>query len=165
MQRRERLLKIIRGNPGIHVRGLMRESGLENGVVMHHLRQLERDGKVKSQRHPRYRGYYPADVFEEEIPVIQSMRRPTKKEILLRIIVEGNPSFRDLASKMDKSPAALSWNLSGLIEAGVVEKCRKDGRDCYRITDRELFKKTFKKEFASLFDEKAGHAEDIFLAL
>ena len=165
MERRDKILKIIHENPGIHVRGLMKESGLENGVILHHLRKLEEAGKVKSQRRPKYRRYYSADVSEEQIPVIRNMRKPTKKDVLFKIMTEGNPSFQELTLKIDKSPGTLSWNLSGLIDEGVIEKCKKDGKDCYRVKDKELFKKTFQKEFSKLFNEKTEHAEDIFLAL
>lgn len=165
MERREKILKTIQKNPGIHIRGLMKETKLENGVILHYLRQLEEQGKVKSQKRPKYRRYYPVHVTEDEIPVIRNMRKPTKKDVLFKIMVEGTPSFQDLTLKINKSPGTLSWNLSGLIDEGVIEKCKKDGKECYRVKDKELFKKTFQKEFKKLFNEKTEHAEDIFLAL
>lgn len=163
--RREKVLKTIEANPGIHVRGLIKETGFENGVILHYLRQLEDYGKVKSQKRPKYRRYYPIDVTEEEFPIIRNMRKPTKKDVLFKILVEGMPSFKDLTIKIDKSPGTLSWNLSALIEEGVIEKCKKNGKQCYKVKDKELFKNTFQKEFSKLFNEKAEHAEDIFLAL
>ncbi|WP_187146523.1 winged helix-turn-helix transcriptional regulator [Nitrosopumilus maritimus] len=165
MDRKTKILKIIQANPGIHVRGVIKESSFENGVVTHYLRQLTEDGVVRTQKRSRYHRYYPVDVEEKEFPVIRNMRKPTKKEILFRIMVEGNPSFKDLTLKIDKSPSTISWNVSELVKEGVVEKCKKDGKQCYRVKDKELFKKTFKKEFTKLFDEKLEHSEDIFLAL
>ena len=44
-------------------------------------------------------------------------------------------------------------------------ECKKDGKQCYRVKDKELFKKTFNKEFSKLFDKNEEHDEDIFLAL
>ena len=165
MNRIEKILKIIQDTPGIHIRGIMKESGFENGVVVHYLRQLEEKGKIKSQKQPKYRRYYAIDVTEDEFPIIRNMRKPTKKEVLFQILVEGNPSFKELILKIDKSPATLSWNLSELIDEGIIEKCKKDGKPCYRVIDKELFKKIFHKEFSKLFSEKTEHAEDIFLAL
>jgi len=165
VERREKILRIICERPGIHVRALIRETGVKNGAILHHLKRLEAEGRVRSQRYSRYRRYYPADVSEEEMQVIRNIKNPAKKDVLFRIMVEGYPSFRELTSKTGKSSGALSWNLSGLIDEGVVEKCKMDGRYCYRIKDRDLFKKTFADKFARLFDETAEHAEDIFLAL
>lgn len=165
MQRREVILKVIQEMPGISLTNIMKKTGLETGVVTHYLERLEREGIIKSQKASKHRRYYHASVLEEEYPIIRNIRKPTKKEILFRIIVEGNPSFKDLTLKIDKSPSTLSWNLSELIEEGVIEKCTKDGREGYRVKDVVLLKKTFQKEFSKLFDEKIGHAEDIFLAL
>ena len=165
MNRLEKILKTIQNTPGIHVRGLIKETGFENGVIVHYLRQLEEQGKIRSQKRTRYLRYYPADVAEEEFPVIRNMRKPTKKQVLFQILVEGTPSFQDLTLKVNKSPGTISWNLTNLIDEGIIEKCKKNGKQCYKIKDKKLFKKTFQKEFSKLFDEKTEHAEDIFLAL
>lgn len=165
MKRPDTILKIIQNTPGIHVRGLIKEAGFENGVIVHYLRQLEEQGKIRSQKRPRHLRYYPVDVQEDEFPVIRNMRKPTKKQVLFQLLVEGTPSFQDLTLKINKSPGTISWNLSTLIDEGIVEKCKKDGKQCYRIKDKKLFKKTFHKEFSKLFDKNAEHDEDIFLAL
>ncbi len=41
MDRTSQILKIIEENPGIHIRGIIKESKFENGVVQYHLRKLE----------------------------------------------------------------------------------------------------------------------------
>ena len=163
--RLKKILKIIQDNPGIHTRGIIKESGLENGVVEHYLHKMEKQGTIKSQKRARYRRYYTAEVYEEEFPVIRNMRKPTKKEILFNIMVQGSPTFKDLTIKLHKSPSTISWNISELIDEGIVEKCKRNGKQCYRIKNWDLFKKTFHKEFKKLFNEKMEHAEDIFLAL
>ncbi|MEM3172166.1 MAG: winged helix-turn-helix domain-containing protein [Candidatus Nitrosotenuis sp.] len=85
--------------------------------------------------------------------------------MLFKIIVAGTPSFKELTLQVNKSPSTLSWNLSELIDDGIIEKYMRDGKVCYRVKDVELFKKTFKKELSKLFDKNIEHAEDIFLAL
>ena len=165
MNRSEIILKIIHNIPGIHVRGLIKETGFKNGVIVHYLRQLEKQGKIKSQKRPKYLRYYPVDILDEEFPVIRNMRKPTKKQVIFQILVEGTPSFQDLTFKINKAPGTISWNLSELVNEGIIEKCKKDGKQCYKIKDKKLFKKTFQKEFSKLFNENIGHDEDIFLAL
>jgi predicted transcriptional regulator len=165
MTRKEVILNNIQKSPGIHLSDLMKKTGLETGVITHYLKQLEEEGLIKSQKATKHRRYYHVNVLEEEYPIIRNIRKPTKKQILFQIIVEGNPSFKELTLKIDRNPSTLSWNLSELIAEGVVEKCKQNGKDCYRVKNRELLKKTFQKEFSKLFDEKLGHTEDIFLAL
>ncbi len=162
-------MEIIKDNPGIHVRGLIKETGLENGVVVHYLDKLEKDGKIKSKKYTRYKRYYSLNVDEEEFDIIRNLRKPTKKKILLQIIVNGKPTFKEIVSKIvskiDKSPSTVSWNLSELIKNEVVEKYRKDGKVFYKIKNMGLLKHTFRKEFSKLLDSKKEHSEDIFLAL
>ena len=165
MGRREDIILAISENPGIHFRGLLKKTGLENGVLEHYIHQLEKQGKVRSQKRQKYRRFYAVDVTEDEFPVLRNMQKPTKKKILFEIIVEGSPSFKDLIVKIGKSPSTLSWNLSELIDEGVIEKCKRNGKNCYRVKDKKLFKKTFDKEFSKLFKEHDEHSEDIFLAL
>lgn len=164
MRRKEIILKTIQEIPGINLSELMKKTGLETGVITHYLDQLEQQGAIKSQKASKHRRYYHASVLEEEYPIIRNIRKPTKKQILFQVIVEGRPSFKDITLKINKSPSTVSWNLSELINEGVIEKCTQDGKGRYRVKDIKLLKKTFQKEFSRLFDQ-TGHDEDIFLAL
>ncbi|CAD6523951.1 hypothetical protein NMT12_60059 [metagenome] len=74
------ILKTIQNNPGIHIRALMNLTKLENGVIVHYLDRLEKQGVVKSQKHARYRRYYSLDVTDSEYAIIRNLRKPTKKE-------------------------------------------------------------------------------------
>jgi len=103
LKRLDFILQTIQNNPGIHVRGLIDETGLKNGVIAHYLEQLEKQGNVKSKKYTKYKRYYSLDVDEDEFDIIRNLRKPTKKKILLNIIIHGEPSFREIVSKMDKS--------------------------------------------------------------
>ena len=83
MDRTKIILKIIQNNPGIHVRGIINETGLKNGVIVHYLDKLEKNGKIKSKKFSRYKRYYSLDIEEEEYDIIRNLRKPTKKSILL----------------------------------------------------------------------------------
>lgn len=165
MDRISIIAKIIQNNPGIHVRGIMNETELENGVIVHHLEKLEKQGKIKSKKYTRYKRYYSLDIDEDEYDIIRNLRKPTKKEILLFIVVKKNASFKEILSKTHKSPSTVSWNLSELINNNVIEKYEKDRKTFYRVKNMKLLKHTFRKEFSKLLDDKKEHSEDIFLAL
>ncbi len=165
MSRLDTILQTIQHNPGIHVRGLIEETGMENGVITHYLSRLEKKGMIKTKKYTRYKRHYPLDVNEDEFDIIRNLRKPTKKKILFNIIVHGNTNFGEIASKIDKSPSTISWNLSELVSNNVIEKYKKDEKIFYKIKNIELLKRTFQKEFSKLLDEKDEHSEDIFLAL
>lgn len=159
------ILNTVKDNPGIHVRGMIEETGLENGVIAYYLDKLEKEGRIKSRKYTRYRRFYSLDIDEEEFDIIRNLRKPTKKKILFYIIVKGSPTFREIVSNTDKSPATISWNLSELIRNDIIMKFKKQGMVCYKIKNTELLKHTFRKEFSKLLDNKNEHSEDIFLAL
>ena len=165
MDRTKTILKIIEDNPGIHVRGIINETDLKNGVIVHYLEKLEKNGKIRSKKYSRYKRYYSLDIEEKEYNIIRNLRKPTKKEILLFIIVKGNASFKEILTKTQKSPSTISWNLSELVNNGVIEKFVKDQKTSYRIKNVNLIKHTFRKEFSKLLENKKEHSEDIFLAL
>ena len=162
MNRSELILKTIQENPGIHIRGIIDETGLENGVITHYLDKLENQGKVKSKKFTRYKRHYSLEIEEEEYDIIRNLRKPTKKKILFYIIVQGTPSFREIVSKIDRSPATISWNLSELIKNNVIEKSKKGSKVYYRVKNTKLLKHTFRKEFSKLLNDKKEHSEDIF---
>lgn len=55
---RERIYDAVGAHPGAHLRALRRELGLANGVLLHHLRVLERNGYVRSVVDGRLRRFY-----------------------------------------------------------------------------------------------------------
>ena len=143
----------------------MNETDLENGIIVHYLEKLEKQGRIKSRKYTRYKRYYSLDIDEEEYDIIRNLRKPTKKEILLYIVVKGSTSFKEISSKIHKSPSTVSWNLSELINNNVIERFEQNGKTFYRIKNIKLLKRTFRKEFSKLLDDKKEHSEDIFLAL
>ncbi len=165
MKRSDLILETIKDNPGIHFCGIINETGLEKGVTEHYLRKLEKEGKIKSKKYTRYHRYFSLDIDEEEFDIIRNLRKPTKKKILFTIIVKGTPTFREIVSKIGKSPATTSWNISELIKNDIIEKITNDKKTYYEIKNMGLLKYTFRKEFSKLLNNKKEHSEDIFLAL
>ncbi len=158
-------MQTVQNHPGIHLRGIIEETGMENGVTAHYLSRLEKKGMIKTKKYSRYRRYYSLDIDESEFDIIRNLRKPTKEKILFNIIVNGTTSFGEIASRIDKSPSTILWNLSELISSNVIEKYKIDKNTFYRIKNVKLLKHTFQKEFSKLLDEKKEHSEDIFLAL
>ena len=165
MDNTSKILKIIQKNPGIHVKGIMKEGRLQNGVVQYHLRKLEKEGKVKLDKRTRYKRYYSVDIDESEFPIIANLRKKSKQNVLFAVLSSNDPCFEDVINKIQKSPSTISWNLSGLVKDGIIEKVTKNGKKVYRVKNKKLIKKTLHNEFSKLFKESLDHDEDIFLSL
>jgi len=165
VDRTEKILTIIEDNPGIHVRGIIKESKFENGVVQYHLKKLEKQGKIKFDKRTRFKRFYTVDVDEEEFPIIANLRKKSKQNLLFAILSSTDPHFEDILKKIRKSPSTTSWNISGLVKDGIIEKMYTEGKTVYKIKDKKLLKKTLEKEFSKLFKDSLEHDEDAFLAL
>jgi len=165
LDRKSQIIKLIELHPGIHQGDLARKSGLEHGVLIHHLDRLEKNSTIRSQKHGKYKRYYPLDVKEEEFCILRNLVKKSKKDLLITLIINGNQSFRELTKTTEKSPSTTSWNLSSLIEEGIIEKCVVNGKEVYQIKNKKLFRSFFEKHLPQIFDDEYEHAEDIFLAL
>ena len=165
MDRPNFILKTIQDNPGIYTRELIRKTKLSNGVVQYHLRKLEKESKIRGDKRTRYKRYYSVNVEEDEFPIIANLRKKTKQNLLFAILSSDDPCFEDVIKKINKSPSTISWNISGLVKDGILEKVTKNGRQVYRVRNKNLLRKTLEKEFSKIFKKSFEHDEDVFLAL
>lgn len=165
MDKDNQILELIQENPGIYVREIVKKTGFANGVVQYHLKKLEKSGRVKIDKRTRYKRYYSVDVNEEEFPVIANLRKKTKQKVLFAILNSGDASFDDVLQKIHKSPSTISWNISGLVDDGILEKVTKNGKKVYHVKNKKLLQKTLEKEFSKLFKNSFEHDEDVFLSL
>lgn len=165
MENSDLILKTIQENPGIYTREILRKTKLSNGVIQYHLRKLEKMSKIRGDKRPRYKRYYSVDVDQEEFPIIANLRKKSKQSLLFTILSSDDPCFSDVLKKIHKSPSTVSWNISGLIKDGILEKVTKNGKHVYRVKNKALLRRTLEKEFSKLFKNSFEHDEDVFLAL
>ena len=165
MNKDNQILKLIQENPGIYVREIMKKTGYANGVVQYHLKKLEKNGKLKVDKRTRYKRFYSIDVDEDEFPIIANLRKKTKRNLLFALLSSNDPQFEEILEKIPKSPSTISWNLSGLIQDGILEKVTKNGKKVYHLKNKEMLRKTLQKEFSKLFKDSFEHDEDVFLSL
>ena len=165
MSNSDLILKTIQANPGIYTREIMRKTRLSNGVVQYHLRKLEKQSQIKGDKRTRYKRYYSVDVSEEEFPIIANLRKKSKQSLLFTILSSDDPCFTDVLAKINKSPSTISWNISGLVKDGILETVTKNGKQVYRVKNKDVLRRTLQKEFSKLFKDSFEHDEDVFLAL
>lgn len=165
MNNSEKILRIITNNPGVYVREIIKKSKLSNGVVQYHLSKLKKNNIIRSDKRTRYNRYYTIDIPEDEFPIIANIRKKSKQSLLFAIITSKDPTFSDIVEKIQKSPSTISWNISGLLKDGIIEKLQKNKKTIYKVKNKKLLKQTLEKEFSKLFSKSLEHDEDIFLAL
>ena len=159
--RDSQLQQIIEENPGIQFRGIMRSSGLKNGVLSHYLGKLEKSGIIKVMRGPRQSRFYPPQITEEESIVIKALRKQTPRDLLLALIENDGLEFSQLVKAVKKSPSTVSLYLSQIVEDGLVEIRFVNLKKRYHIKARDLLDKLIEDYRPSLLEKPTSGFEDI----
>lgn len=122
---RSNIYGIIRTTPGISARALHRASGQSWGTVVYHLRQLERNHLVKSQRVGRSRNFYENhgkySGMEREIAVLNA-----EKSVRLAHAICQAPGISQeaLTAQSGLPQSTISYYVRKLKEAELIEERR-----------------------------------------
>jgi predicted transcriptional regulator len=136
---RGEIFDFVRDNPGFHFRGICRHLGLSIGVVQYHLDLLTSTGHLASRRERRYKRYFESGRFSEtDIEVISALRNGTAKKIIAILLGEPNLRHADLASLLDISSQALTWQMKRLKATGLIEVESEGRRVRYSVTEENL---------------------------
>jgi len=116
---RASLYDTIEGEPGVHFSALKSESGLRNGVLLHHLRVLEKNGYVRSATDGRLRRYFVAGA------VAGFRGAPALDEQVYRF-VSTHPAATNaqIAVALQKRPTLVHYHVDRLARSGQVTRER-----------------------------------------
>jgi predicted transcriptional regulator len=134
-RKKRMLLKCINNSPGIRYRELLRATGFPNGVIAYHLKILEKLKQMKVSRHYRkVTRYYPLNTTAKESRVIEFMKRPMDRRIILFLLQHECSVFNDIKRSLKRASSTVSWHLSRLREAGIISMRYQK----YRLKNRAL---------------------------
>jgi len=121
--------------PGVHFRGICKSLGLPVGVAQYHLALLTKVGLLASYRDRRYKRFFETGRYsQEEIEVISAMRCGTARDILLALL-EGQPTPHcELASTVEVTSQALTWQMKHLKASGLIEAETDSRKVTYTIS-------------------------------
>jgi predicted transcriptional regulator len=139
------LLKCINNSPGIRYRELLRATGFPNGVIAYHLKILEKLKQVKVSRHYiKTTRYYPLKTTAKESRIIEFMKRPTDRRIILVLLEHEGCLFTDIQRNIKKASSTVSYHLSRLRKGGIISvgsstnRLRNIKYQTYRIRNKAL---------------------------
>jgi len=126
LQRKVRFLiyEAVRDHPGSSFTEVRNAIGLQNGVAAYHLRVLEKQGLIHSEKGPRHRWYYPnGDVSQwRDRPL-----SPLQKSVLEKVATDPGIGIRELARSLDRHHAAVAYNVKGMAREGLL-RTERTGR-------------------------------------
>lgn len=132
---RAAIFETIVSDPGIHFRGICRELGLSVGVVQYHLRVLEESGEVESFMDGKYKRFFENRRFtEEDKKVLSELRHPLALKIVLSLFEADDITHMRLARTLGVSSQVITWHMGNLVDSGLVESSRGNGRTKYKLT-------------------------------
>ena len=139
------LLKCINNSPGIRYRELLRATGFPNGVMAYHLKILEKLKRMKVSRHYiKTTRYYPLKTTAKESRIIEFMKRPTDRRIILVLLEHEGCLFTDIQRYIKKASSTVSYHLSRLRKEGIIsvgsstDRLRNIKYQTYRVRNKAL---------------------------
>jgi predicted transcriptional regulator len=122
----------IMSHPGEHYNHIKEKLAVTNGTLSHHLRALEFQGYVKSQRDGTYKRFYPTDM---KVPRSKGIQLSDLQLGILDAIRQSpGISQKDIAAREGISQQSVSYNLSLLERMGVLDSSREGVRKKYYIS-------------------------------
>jgi len=138
LESRRAIYAAVDETPGIHFRALLDRLDYAKGTLQYHLQTLADEGLVDVSEDGKYTRYYPAGEFDEaDRAVMNALRRTYSRRVIAHLLADEPLSTTDLADRLDKSPSTVSWHLSQLADAGLVEKERVGQSVEYSLRDPE----------------------------
>lgn len=123
---RETLYELVQDDPGIHAHALSEEADVGWGTTVYHLRRLERNGFVTSEKRGRYRRFFPAAGFlARQREVLSVLQNETTNDIARLILREPGLNQKAICEELDISPSLANWHINRLLDADLVERERR----------------------------------------
>lgn len=130
---RLRLLELIRGTPGLHLRELQRRTGLGWGALAHHFSTLVRQRAVRVERNGRHLLAYAAGAAPLE--ETEKLALHGEARVIYDAIGPEGSTQGDLVASLGVSRQLVAYHLERLAEKGLVEVSAERPKR-YRIVAR-----------------------------
>ncbi|MBU4032525.1 MAG: winged helix-turn-helix transcriptional regulator [Candidatus Thermoplasmatota archaeon] len=119
----------IMSHPGEHYNHIKMKLDVTNGTLSHHLRALEFQGFIKSQRDGTYKRFYPTDM---KIPRTKGIQLSDLQLGILDTIRQSpGISQKEIATREGISQQSVSYNLSLLVRMGILDSTKEGIRKRY----------------------------------
>lgn len=119
---RDRLLRLVEQDPGIHKSELHRRSGVGWGTLTHHLTVLLRHGRLRGVQHGKFFLLFASDRRPEAELYLAALRDPLRQTILSRLGAGGEMGIQQLSTELNLSRKVVRRHLTLLGGMGLVER-------------------------------------------
>lgn len=126
---RDMIYGFISSNPGTYPNEIIKETGLNRGVVGHHLKMLENQNMVVSHKVCGKSHYFlnESTYGEKEKVLLAELKNERHRKIILEILNCEQITHETLAGRIGVSASTINWHIRHLKEQGIV-RADADGR-------------------------------------
>lgn len=151
---RQRIFEHVRSNPGVHFNAIVREVGVATGQAQYHLRKLVRRGDLEDESLFGRTHYFSPEYDDWERRTLALLRRETAREIVTVALRDGTVRATDVTAELDVARSTVSWHLSNLESAGVVETSyADDGTLAFEVVEPERTRELLRLVSPTLYDQ------------
>lgn len=135
---RRRALEAVSDTPGIHLQDLVDRLEAPPGTVQYHVQVLEDEHIIQSERHGKYRCYFPnnARYSALERARLAALAAPTTAKVVAHLRSEPSAHQTQIANAIDRKRSTVSDHLDRLEGLGLVES-KRDGNAVRYVLDPE----------------------------
>jgi len=136
---RSSVFTAIRKNPGIHLRGLARETGIRLGTLRHHLQMLSQTGKITGHPDAEALRFYENNGMysENQQLVLGHLRNATRKQILGILMRQPSAGRDEIAGQLGFTGAAVTWHMN-VLEADRIIHVERTGRNVRYVISEDV---------------------------
>lgn len=125
---RRRIHEAVTDHPGLHFSELTRRLDIAPGQAQYHLRKLTATEAVVAAEIEGQTHYYPPEIDAWERRALAILRRETAGEIVASLLADDPLRPATITAELDIARSTLEYHLDRLVDAGIVEKRRRNGR-------------------------------------
>lgn len=163
----DRVFLYIKENPGCHLRQLKRDLNLSMGTVQYHLHNLEKSGKIVSEKFNLQRYYFVSGIFKEnERNILKILSQDTARQILMLILERKHPTQGEIVDEIKISAPSVTWHIKRLLELGLISEIREGKFRIYQIAvDPKDIISLLKNYHSNLWSIWSDKLAEMFLSL
>tara|TARA_B100000029_G_scaffold504278_1_gene582822 strand:+ start:572 stop:1075 length:504 start_codon:yes stop_codon:yes gene_type:complete len=163
LTREEKIVLEVKNNPGIRFRELMKVVGVTNGIMSYYINKLEKNGSLLTERRSGVARLFSNDIDLSQIKLIEFLRTPTTKKIILSLLEEDKLSFKQITQKIDRSPSTTSFYLKKLVDDKSV-KISNSFPKTYSLLHKREISNIILLYHPDIIDSASDNLADIFTA-
>ena len=148
------IFELIKKMPGISYNGIVRETGLSNGVISHYIIKLIENKEIEKETDRRGK-YFVKNISKRDRKIITILRNKTNNDIFKYLIGQSksqdSSTAGEIAKQVKKSRSTISVSLKILQQNNIIERIilnqnPKLTNDIgYRILDMKVWSNYFIK--------------------